>query len=132
MLEDVSRIIGDSNTSSSYGNWLPKLCGESSMILPLLIQHVTTPIMACIGMGAVAAAVMSSADSSILSCATMLSRNIYKLVIRQSASEREVLIVLKIAVILAGAFATFLALTIPSIYALWFLSSDMVYQKFDL
>lgn len=43
------------------------------------------------------------------------------------ASEREVIWVMKIGVIVVGVLATVLALQIDSIYGLWYLSSDLVY-----
>ena len=82
----------------NYGNFLPKICGESTEILPLVLQHATSPVVSCIGIGTVSAAVMSSADSSILSSASMLSRNVYKVIFRPQASEKEVLVVLKLAI----------------------------------
>ena len=42
--------------------------------------------MAFFGLGAVSAAVMSSADSSVLSASSMFARNVYKLIFRQSVS----------------------------------------------
>ena len=56
------------------------------MILPIVLQHLCPPWVSFFGLGAVSAAVMSSADSSILSASSMFARNIYKLAFRQSVS----------------------------------------------
>ncbi|KAI8503947.1 High affinity choline transporter 1 [Branchiostoma belcheri] len=56
---------------------------QASLILPLVLQHLTPVWVSFFGLGAVSAAVMSSADSSILSASSMFSRNVYKLVFRQ-------------------------------------------------
>lgn len=100
---------------------------HTAMILPLVIQHLTPSFVSFVGLGAISAAVMSSADSSVLSAASMFARNIWKLIFRQNASETEVLWVMRVAILFVGALATTLALTIPSIYGLWYLSSDLVY-----
>lgn len=120
----VLRAVMD---NPEFGNNLPQLCKEDNEILPLLLQHATNPLVSCIGIGCICAAVMSSADSSILSCATMISRNLYKTILRRSASEKEVLIVLKISIVFVGILATCLAIWIPSVYYLWLMSSDLVY-----
>ncbi len=54
------------------------------MILPMVLQYLTPGVIAFFGLGAVSAAVMSSADSSVLSASSMFARNVYKLIIRQS------------------------------------------------
>lgn len=59
---------------------------ETSMILPLVLQHLTPDFVSFFGLGAVSAAVMSSADSSILSASSMFARNVYKLIFRQRVS----------------------------------------------
>ncbi|XP_071476964.1 high-affinity choline transporter 1-like [Diadema antillarum] len=100
---------------------------EPALILPLVVQYLTPPAVSFIGLGAVSAAVMSSADSSILSASSMFVRNVYKLVFRQSATEYELLWVLRISIIVITALALALGLTIKSVYALWFLCSDFVY-----
>ena len=55
---------------------------DASRILPLVLQYLTPGAVSFIGLGAVSAAVMSSADSSTLSASSMFSRNIYKLIFR--------------------------------------------------
>jgi solute carrier family 5 (high affinity choline transporter), member 7 len=40
--------------------------------------------IAFFGLGAVSAAVMSSADSSVLSASSMFARNVYRLIFRQT------------------------------------------------
>ena len=60
---------------------------QTSLLLPLVIQYLTPQVVSFIGLGAVSAAVMSSADSSILSASSMFTRNIYKLVLRQKVVE---------------------------------------------
>lgn len=56
------------------------------MILPIVLQHLCPSYVSFFGLGAVSAAVMSSADSSILSASSMFARNIYQLAFRQSVS----------------------------------------------
>ena len=43
------------------------------------------------------------------------------------ASETEIMWVMRIAIFAVGGMATFMALTIPTIYGLWALCSDLVY-----
>ena len=51
---------------------------DYKLILPLVMQYLTPTAVAVVGLGAVSAAVMSSADSSVLSCSCMFAKNIYK------------------------------------------------------
>lgn len=100
---------------------------DKSLVLPMVLQYLTPTAVSFVGLGAVSAAVMSSADSSILSAASMFSRNVYKLIFRQKASEKEVIWVMRIAIFGVGAAATTMALLVDSIYTLWALCSDLVY-----
>ena len=59
---------------------------DARMVLPLVLQHLTPSYISFFGLGAVSAAVMSSADSSVLSASSMFARNVYKLIFRQSVS----------------------------------------------
>lgn len=90
------------------------------MILPMVLQYLTPDFVSFFGLGAVSAAVMSSADSSVLSAASMFARNVYKSLCRQNASEMEIIWVMRAGIIVVGFLATVMALTIPSIYGLWY------------
>ncbi|XP_074623661.1 high-affinity choline transporter 1-like isoform X2 [Acropora palmata] len=100
---------------------------EKTMVLPMVLQYLCPPVVSFIGLGAVSAAVMSSADSSILSASTICARNIYKLVFRQKASEKEVIWVMRISMFIVGTAATAIAISVNSIYTLFALCSDLVY-----
>ncbi|XP_065292431.1 high-affinity choline transporter 1-like isoform X2 [Dermacentor albipictus] len=114
-------------TQVGYTKAVPLTGDATSLTLPLVLQYLTPGFVSAMGLGAVSAAVMSSSDSSILSAASMFAWNIYKLGIRQNATEKEVIYVMRVSIVLVGALATFMALTAESIYSLWYLSSDLVY-----
>ncbi|XP_048387979.1 high-affinity choline transporter 1 [Stegostoma tigrinum] len=127
-----SALIGAIGASTdwnktSYGLPDPKNNNETDMILPIVLQHLCPAYISFFGLGAVSAAVMSSADSSILSASSMFARNIYHLAFRQQATDKEILWVMRITVFLFGGAATSMALLAQSIYGLWYLSSDLVY-----
>uniref|UniRef100_A0A803YL28 High affinity choline transporter 1 n=1 Tax=Meleagris gallopavo TaxID=9103 RepID=A0A803YL28_MELGA len=112
---------------TEYGFPDPIANKEADMILPIVLQYLCPVYISFFGLGAVSAAVMSSADSSILSASSMFARNIYQLSFRQNASDREIVWVMRITVFLFGASATAMALLASSVYGLWYLSSDLVY-----
>ncbi|XP_046903022.1 high-affinity choline transporter 1 [Hypomesus transpacificus] len=112
---------------TTYGAIPPKDKDQSDMILPIVLQHLCPSYISFFGLGAVSAAVMSSADSSILSASSMFARNIYQLAFRQSATDREIVWVMRITIFVFGALATAMALLTGTVYGLWYLSSDLVY-----
>ncbi|KAF7417738.1 hypothetical protein HZH68_000391 [Vespula germanica] len=100
---------------------------DANAALPLVLRYLTPPWVSFIGLGAISAAIMSSADSSILASSTMFSRNIYRLTLRPKASERELNWILRISVLMVSVLSTIFALKVDSIYYLSYLSSDLVY-----
>ncbi|MBR9920931.1 MAG: sodium:solute symporter [Bacteroidetes bacterium] len=120
-------LIGMSGAVADWqGMGLPEPPDYAS-ILPHAIRYLANPWMAAIGLGAVAAAVMSSVDSSILSASSMTSWNIYRPFFSPNASQSLLFKVLRRSIWIIGIAALLLALQIGSVYQLWFLCSDLVY-----
>nr|CAD7197845.1 unnamed protein product [Timema douglasi] len=100
---------------------------EGEIVLPLVLRFLTPSWVSFFGLGAISAAVMSSADASILGSSAMFTRNVYKLAFRPNASEREGIWVLRAALVTVSTLAACVALFIGSIYYLSYLCSDLVY-----
>ena len=72
--------------ATDYPGVVPIPSDDARMILPMVLQYLTPGAVSFFGLGAVSAAVMSSADSSVLSASSMFARNVYKLIFRPSVS----------------------------------------------
>ncbi|XP_035521723.1 high affinity choline transporter 1-like isoform X2 [Morone saxatilis] len=112
---------------TAYGLPPPFERGEAGKILPLALQYLTPTWLSVLGIGSVAAAVMSSVDSVLLSSASMFTQNIYKTTLRKQASERELQRVIRVSVLLVGLAGMGLAFDDDSVFALWLLSGDLLY-----
>ena len=82
-LSDVDNVLFMSHpdwNATSYRDFgeVPVPACDYALVLPMVMQFLTPVPVAVIGLGAVSAAVMSSADSSVLSSSSMFARNIYK------------------------------------------------------
>ena len=100
---------------------------SAALMLPYVVRYLTPGFVATIGLGAIAAAVMSSVDSSILSASSMLSWNVYRPLVRPRITTEQLAQVIKRSIWIIGVAGTLLALQIQSVYELWFLCSDFVY-----
>lgn len=100
---------------------------EPLFAMPYVIRYLTNPIVATLGLGAIAGAVMSSVDASILSASSVISWNIYRPLVRPEANPERLMKVIQRCVWIVGVGAMLLALRAKSIYALWALCSDFVY-----
>ena len=98
---------------------------EPSYALPHVIRYLTDPWVATLGLGAIAAAVMSSADSSILAASSLTAWNILPKHFRASPSKLRQ--TMRKCIWIVGVATTLIALQVKSIYVLWFLCSDLVY-----
>lgn len=100
---------------------------DAATTLPWVIRYLTNPWIATIGLGAIAAAVMSSVDSSILSASSMMSWNVFRPLIRPNLDDHQLKRVIQRSIWIIGIAALLLALQVKSVYDLWFLCSDFVY-----
>ena len=100
---------------------------DAASTLPWVVRYLTPGWIATIGLGAVAAAVMSSVDSSILSASSMAGWNVIRPLFRPNLSARQLSTLIKRCIWIIGIAATLLALNVQSVYELWFLCSDFVY-----
>ncbi len=108
----------------SFGASAP---GNPTLALPYVLRYITPPLVGVLGLGALAAAVMSSVDSSILSASSLGAWNVYRPLVRPGASEPEMRRIMRRFIIIVGVAATLVALSVQSVYALWLLSSDFIY-----
>jgi high affinity choline transporter 7 len=100
---------------------------NASMILAYVMYYLTPELVAVVALGAVAAAVMSSMDSSILSASSMAAWNIYRPLIKPKATGRDLKKMIRRSIVTLGIAATLIALNVESVYALWYLSADLFY-----
>ncbi|XP_037518241.1 high-affinity choline transporter 1-like [Rhipicephalus sanguineus] len=96
-------------------------------ILPLAMQYMTPSVVAILGQLAITASVMSSMDSSMLSASSLITRNVYHFILRPTASDTEISMVLRGMIWVVGVIATATAISAHSVLGLWTFSSDMVY-----
>lgn len=100
---------------------------DAASTLPWVVRYLTPGWAGVIGLGAVAAAVMSSADSSILSASSMSGWNVYRPLFSPKIDPETLRKLIQRVIWIVGIAATLIALNIQSVYELWFLCSDFVY-----
>ncbi len=121
-------LIGVAGDVFAWGeNGFPERPEEARLMLPYVVRYLTPFFVGILGLGAVAAAVMSSADASLLSASSMASWNIWRTFFRPDATPDELAKTLRRTIWVIGGAALLLALKVKSVYALWFLCSDFVY-----
>lgn len=112
---------------TAYGGEATLPASKRSLVLPLAMQYLCPVAISIIGIGAVSAAVMSSADSCILASASVFTKNIYCDIIKSTASNREMVWVLRLSILAVGVLATVIACTANTVYGLFVLCSDLMY-----
>lgn len=117
-------MVGAVTDWSSLGLLGPE---NTASTLPYVLQNLTPPIIALVGLGAIAAAVMSSIDSSMLSASTLAVWNVYKPLLKPDVNSKALKKIIQRTIVIVGLVATGLSLKVESVYALWYLCSDLVY-----
>ncbi|MEE9367444.1 MAG: sodium/proline symporter PutP [Pontiella sp.] len=92
--------------------YLPEMLAEADAekVFMVLVDQVTHPVIGGILLAAVLAAIMSTADSQLLVTSSALTEDLYRVIIRPHASEKELVWVSRGTVIGVAAIACLLAL----------------------
>ncbi|MGB1270839.1 MAG: sodium:solute symporter family transporter, partial [Endozoicomonas sp.] len=83
---------------------------DPEAIFMLMVNMLFHPVIAGILLAAILAAIMSTADSQLLVCSTAVAEDFYRNMIRPGASQKEMLMVGRFAVIVIAVIATVIAL----------------------
>jgi high affinity choline transporter 7 len=123
----LAGLIGAIGATADWSGTVLGSPPDPAFVLPAVLRYLTPPLVATLGLAAIAAAVMSSVDSSILSAASMFTWNLYRPFRQKTPSDRHLTRVMRVAVVSVGLAATLLAINVQSVYTLWLLCSDLVY-----
>ena len=88
---------------------------NSEMALPRLTMDVLPPWLGGLGLAALFAAELSSADAILFMLSTSLSRDLYQAVLRPGASDAQLLRVGRLAAVAGGVLGLALAMVLPSV-----------------
>ena len=98
----ADQILGTAGQASSESVFI-------EMINKVFTHHLGVPFVGGIFLCGILAAIMSTADSQLLVCASSVSKDIYKNVMRPEAEEQKVLKVSRITVVVIAVIAFFIA-----------------------
>ncbi len=119
----VSAVVGTAATIL-----IPNL-SNPQQAYPALISTVLPAGAAGLVLSGLMAAVMSNADSMLLAPATVVAKNIFVDLFKPNASDRELLLVSRIAVLAIGIAATLAALPKPDIIYWLVLAFDVLFAS---
>ncbi len=96
---------------------MPGIADTETVIPELALNHLH-PVAVSIFVGALLAAIMSSADSALLSCASIFTVNIAPLFTRRTITDRQRLLISRVTIPLFGIIALVIALEVQLVYDL--------------
>jgi SSS family transporter len=98
---------------------------QTEFVLVSMAMKYLTPLLAAVFIGALASALMSTSDSSMLAGATMFTENIVK-VFKPDISDKRLLQLTRISLLISGVFSLAIALFASTIYKLAVLANTSI------
>lgn len=94
---------------------MPGLSDSESVVPAMAIEYLH-PVAVAVFVGAILAAIMSSCDSALLSCASLTAKNLFPLVVK-NATDKQSLLVARVAIPVCGITAVIVALKAQVVFA---------------
>ncbi len=88
---------------------------DRELALPMLLMHSVPPLVGGIGLAAVFSAEISAADAGLFMLTTSLSQDLYKRFLNPTASDQHMLLVTRLAALVCGGGAVWIAIEAASI-----------------
>lgn len=104
-----------------------RLQAQPADTLPLVFRTLAPPLVGLLGMGAIIGAATSSFSASILSAGSMFSWNTCRRLLWPDLSVTALTRILRASIAVLGGAAVVMALSVQSVQALWFFTSDLVF-----
>ncbi|XP_013389088.1 high-affinity choline transporter 1-like [Lingula anatina] len=114
-------------TETAYEGTIPIPQEDKKFICSLVLQYLCPFVVSMFGLGAMSAAVMSSADSLILSSSSLFSGNVWRVLRRHKAKDQELVWVMRFFMLVFAVVAAYLAIKIESIFSLATQFLEIVY-----
>lgn len=86
---------------------------DAEKLMPMMAKFLTLPVIAGIMISGAIAAMMSTADSQLLSSTSAVAEDIYHKIFRKDAGQKQLVLISRIATIVIGLFAFAIALLPP-------------------
>lgn len=88
----------------------PLIGAEGETVFMVMVNSIFHPVISAIFLSAILAAVMSTADSQLLVTSSSFTRDFYSVVLKKNASEKELLLVSRLAIVAISIVAFIIAL----------------------
>jgi SSS family transporter len=102
------------------------LAEDAELLMPIMIKTLLPVPIAILFFGAVTAGVMGASDSALMAIAAVISKNIYSDIFNPDASDKEMIKVTRISVVIVAIIAGILATSYPRVLELSLYAFDLM------
>ena len=128
LLSGLMVVLAYTGWTLVHNNIIPEtaLAGDMELIIPVMVKTLLPTPLVILFVGACLSAVMGAASSALLAMSGMISKNVWKDVIRPETTDKELVLVSRICVVAFSIFAVYLALSLEMVYLLLALGFDLI------